>query len=140
MRKYFSKTAQASFTIEAAMIVPMLLAIFALIFTMLLYYHDKNVVGVIAHESVVMGCEKEEIDHAELEQYFRKRVQGKLLLFSHVDVETQVGEDGIRMVCRARKNKMSLKTEMYMSRTEPVKFIRNQHWLNRLGKEIGEIK
>ena len=140
MRRLFSKTVRASFTIEAAMIVPMLLAIFALILTMLFYYHDKNVVGVLAHETVVMGCGSEEINDVELEQYFQKRIRGKLLLFSGVDVEVQVREDGIGMICRTRKNRMSLKTEMYMSRTEPVNFIRKQRWLNRIGEQIGEIE
>ena len=135
-----SKALHGSFTIEAAMILPMLLGVFALILTMLFYYHDKNVVGAIAHETVVMGCGKEEMDVAVRDQYFQKRIQGKLLLFSGVDVETQVREEEIVMTCRARKNGMSLQSKMTMSRTKPTDSIRKWQWLNKIGEQIGEIE
>ena len=129
-----------SFTVEAAMIVPMLLVVFAIILTMLFYYHDKNVVGAIAHETVVMGCGEEKIDDADLEQYFQKRIREKLLLFSGVDVETQVREEEIQMTCRARKRGMSLNTRMTMSRTKPATSIRKWQWMDRIGEQIGEIE
>lgn len=133
-----SRTLHGSFTIEAAMIVPMLLAIFALLLTMLFYYHDKNVVEAIAHETVVMGCGEEGIDDFKLRQYFQKRIQGKLLVFSDVNVEAQVREDEIVMTCRARKRGMSLKTQMTMKRTVPVDFIRKRRWLDNIGEQIKE--
>lgn len=140
MRTSFPKTLRANFTVEAAIIVPMLLTIFAIIITLLFYYHDKNVVAAIAHETVVMGCGKEEITDAELEQYFQKRIRRKVLLFSTINAEAEVKEDRIVMTCLASKKRMTLKSQMSMSRTEPVHDIRKLRRLDRIKEQIGEIE
>ena len=121
-----TKKLQASFTIEATVIVPMILGIFALIVTLLFYYHDKNVVAAIAHETVVMGCDREEIEKQELEQYFREHTQGKLLVFSKVNPTVEIEKDTITIECVARRRMMKLQMKMSMNRTEPEQYIRRQ--------------
>lgn len=130
----------ASFTIEAAIIVPMILSVFVVIITLLFYFHDKNVITVISHETVVMGCGKEEIADVELERYFQKRIGRKLLLFSTAVPQAKVEEDKIIITCSARKKALRLRTKMSMNRTEPQRYIRNLRRLKKIGKQIGETK
>lgn len=132
-----TKTLRATFTIEAAVIVPVILFVFAMIITLLFYFHDKNVVAAIAHETVVMGCSKEEITDARLEQYFQKRMGRKLLLFSTADPQAEVEEDRIVLTCHARKKGMSMEIKMSMNRTEPEQYIRNLRRLKKIGEQIG---
>lgn len=143
MKRYscsIPKTLRASFTIEAAVIVPVILGVFAMIVTLLFYYHDKNVVGAIAHETAVMGCGQEEITAAELEQYFQKRLGNKLLLFSPAIPEAQVEQERIVIICHARKRRMKMQVQISMNRTEPEEFIRNMRRLGKIGEQIGEKK
>ena len=48
------KVWKGSITIEASVIVPMIFMVFALVITALFYYHDKNVVASVVHETVVL--------------------------------------------------------------------------------------
>lgn len=121
MKRYM----KGSFTIEASIIVPIILTIFALTVSALFYYHDKNVVSAIAHETLVMGCSKEEISEEEMETYFRTRLGQKLLLFQKVQVAAEVEQEEIAMVCTAKKKGMSLYVAMMMEKTDPEKYIWN---------------
>lgn len=132
------KKLNGTFTIEAAVIVPVILVVFSLLVTMLFYYHDKNIVTAISHETVVMGCRKEEITENELEEYFQMRVQKKLLLFGRVDVTARIDKDTIRIACRAKKGSMSLQAEMSMQQTEPEDYIRNLRRIEKLKEGIGK--
>lgn len=121
---------RGSFTIEASIIVPLILTIFALVVSMLFYYHDKNVVSAIAHETLVMGCSKEEISEEELEKYFRTRLGQKLLLFQGIQIAAKIEQEEITIVCTAKKKGMSLHIDMTMEKTDPEKYIWN---LQRIG-------
>lgn len=121
---------RGSFTIEASIIVPLILTIFALTVSTLFYYHDKNVVSAIAHETLVMGCSKEEISEEELETYFRTRLGQKLLLFQGVRITATIEQEEITMVCTAKKKGMSLYVDMTMVKTDPEQYIWN---LQRIG-------
>ena len=114
---------RGSFTIEASVIVPVILMVFAVVVTMLFYYHDKNVTAAITHETLVMGCGREGITAEEIEQYLQKRVGNKLLLFGSLNCETEIQDDQITVVCTARKKGMSLRSKMSMKRTNPEDFI-----------------
>lgn len=129
---------RGSVTIEAAVIVPLILMIFGLIMTIIFYYHDKNVVAAIAHETVVMGCGQEETTEAELEQYFQKRMQDKLLLFSAIYAKTEVEEGKITITCKGQKNKMLLQVQMRMSKTEPESYVRNLQKADRIKDQLEE--
>ena len=134
------KMLHGTFTIEAAVIVPVILGVFALVITLLFYYHDKNIVAGIAHETVVKGCGEQEISSEELEMYFQKRIRKKLLLFSSIHLEAGVEEDKVSILCRAEKKGMALRIEMSMNRTSPEQFIRNIRRVDKLEKQLGETK
>lgn len=138
--KVAKESLRGSITIEAAVIVPLILTVFALLVTVLFYYHDKNVVAAVAHETVVMGAGKEDISETELEQYVHARLRGKLLFFSDVSPKAEVEEKEIALTCQARKKRMSLQVKMSMNRTEPEKQVRNLRRLERIGEQVGEIE
>lgn len=124
------KEIKGSMTIEAAVIVPLILWVFMLIVLMLFYSHDKNVISVIAHETVVKASGDEAMTAEEIETYFQKRLNGKLLLFSWVDTEIKSEKEEICFGGTARRHRMALKIDMKMKRTEPEKMIRN---IRRIG-------
>jgi len=138
-----SRRFRGSFTIEASVIVPVILMIFSLILTMLFYFHDKNVVVAISHETLVMGCGKEQISAEELEQYLQRRVQRKLLLFEKVDVDAKVNDEKAGIVCSAKKKSMSMRVELHMCRTDPEQYIwklkRIEKIKDKIEEEIEEI-
>lgn len=121
---------RGSFTIEASVIVPLILMIFSLVVTMLFYYHDKNVVSAVVHETLVMGCSREEITEEEIEKYFQTRIGKKLLLFQTVRPIAEIENEEITIVCTAKKKGMSLYIDMIMEKTDPEKYIWN---LQRIG-------
>lgn len=123
------KEMKGTMTIEAAVIVPLILGMFLLLVWMLFYYHDKNVLSAIAHETVVMVCEKDDTIE-DVEAYFQKRVHGKLLLFRWADVDVAIEDEVVHLRGIARKNRMALEIEMKMKQTEPEKLIRN---IRRIG-------
>jgi len=134
MKKYVKGT----FTIEASFIVPVILLIFSVIITMLFYFHDKNVVSAITHETLAMGCSRDEISEEELEKYFLSRLNGKLILFSRPAVDAHIDGGQMQMECTARKEKMRLHVEMEMKHTDPEKHIWKLRRLKKLEEDIKE--
>lgn len=134
MKKYVRGT----FTIEASIIVPMILAMFSLVIIMLFYFHDKNVVTAITHETLAMGCSKEEVSEEELEKYFLSRLNGKLILFPMPVVNANMDGEQIHMECTAKKEKMRLYVEMEMKHTDPEKHIWKLRRLKKLEEDIKE--
>lgn len=135
---------KGSFTIEASVIVPVILMVFALVLTMLFYYHDKNAVAAISHETLVVGCGREKITPSELEQYLQMRIRGKLLLFGRIDVDAKTEDDEITIECSAKKKGMSMRVKMSMRRTEPEQYIWNLRRVEKIKEgmkeEIGETQ
>ncbi len=121
---------KGTITIEAAVIVPMILGVFVVIVWILFYYHDKNVIAAVSHETVVMMSKEDEIEEEQVEVYFQNAIQGKLLMFPWVDTDIQIDSKEVHMISTSRKNGMSLRVEMKMNRTEPEKYIRN---IRRIG-------
>ena len=121
---------RGSFTIEASVIVPIILTVFSLIITMLFYYHDKNVASAILHETLVMGCSREEVTEEELEKYFKTRLGQKLLLFSSAKIEAMIEQEEITVTCTVKKKRMSFYIDMMMKKTDPENYIWN---LQRIG-------
>lgn len=109
------KRMQGSFTIEASVIVPLIVVVFAVIMQMLFYYHDKNILIATASECVVIGSDKD---------LFLQMIDGKLLLLTDVTVEIERSEDQISLLCRASHGKMALQVERHMIQTEPERYIR----------------
>ena len=134
MKKYI----RGSFTIEAAMIVPMLLLVFGVLMSMLFYYHDKIVLMSVAHETLALGCMGEGMEMPELEHYFSSHAEKRLLLFTQVDQEIQLKEEEIKIVCRAKKKAMSLRVEYGMKRTAPEDYVRSVRKIIKMQEGIGK--
>lgn len=124
------KEVKGSITIEAAVIVPIILGVFVVIVWVLFYYHDKNVIAAVSHETVVLMCQEHDVDAEQVEDYFQNRIRGKLIIFPWVDTEILVNSAEIHMIGTSRKNGMSLRVEMKMKRTDPENYIRN---IRRIG-------
>lgn len=130
------KTVRGSLTIEAAVIVPILLWVFAVVIMLLLYYHDKNVVTVTAHETAVVGCGTKNMSSEEMEVYFQKRLFGKLLLFPNVDIEAKLEEKDVHVYCKAQKNGMMFRVKISMQKTEPEELLRKLRWIGEWNENI----
>lgn len=133
-----TRNLRGSFTIEASLIIPLILFVFSVLLYTLFYFHDKNIVTAIAHETLAVGSGREEVDEEELERYFYQRMNDRLLLFTQVDYEVSIDEEQIQMVCEAKKSNMVLKIESVMSRTAPEDYIRSVRKLTKIGEKIGE--
>ena len=132
------KRVRGSFTIEAAMLVPLLLLVFSVLMNMLFYCHDKVVFMSLAHETLALGCAREGMDKEELEHYFSARVKKRLLLFTQVEQEIQWGEEEIKVVCKAKKKAMSMEVEYGMKRTAPEDYVRSVRKIIKMQEGIGK--
>lgn len=131
------KPLHGSLTVEAAVIVPLILMVFSVLLNTLFYYHDKNIITGAAYETVVRGSSEEETD-SELEAYYQSRVKGKLLLFTYTTGEIEQEEDIVRITCTAIRKKMSLCIERATAKTNPEGYIRNIRKIEKLGEKVGE--
>lgn len=120
---------KGSTVVEMAYIMPLVLLCWMLIVFELFYYHDKSIIAGAAYESAVMGSElwAEEIEYrsAKIEDYFRERIQGKLLFYKNVEVGILVDTDKVRVKAEASKYLMFLKVEEQAAITEPEKVVRD---------------
>ena len=132
------KKLQGSFTIEAAVIVPLILFVFGVLLFILFYYHDKNVLLGTAHETVAIGSSRQNMKEEELENYFASRIKGKILIFPWVQSEAEIREEEVYIVCKAKKNTLSLKVESKAAKTEPEDYIRGVRKIEKIGEGIGE--
>lgn len=128
------KAYRGSFTVEASLIVPIILMMFAVLIYILFYYHDKNIMAGAAYETAVVGTERQDCEEEELERYFQRRVRGKLILFPSVQEKIQIEKESVTIVCRARKKRMKIEVSMSARRTEPEKFIRNIRKIKKKGQ------
>lgn len=132
------RSVRGTITIEASIIVPVILMIFSIVVTMLFYFHDKNLLSAIAHETLAMGCGKEEISENELEEYFLSRIKGKLILFPAPTVNVAMEKEKMVIDCLARKEKMKIHVEMEMNDTNPETHIWERKRLEKIKENIKE--
>lgn len=131
------KSLRGSLTIEAAVIVPLILLVFSVLIHILFYYHDKNVIICTAYETVVYGsCEEQKTD-LELEDYYQSRIKGKLLLFTYTIGEVEQEDDTVKITCTAVGKQTSLRIERMSVRTDPEGYIRNIRKIEKLGEKVG---
>lgn len=128
---------KGSVTVEAAFLVPIIFMVIAVVISILFYYHDKNVIAGVAHETVTV-CSRSEMTEAEIESYFYEQLGEKLLLFGYVDVELEEMDKELCLNCTARKNGMNLNIVANMKRTSPESQIRTMRLLQRLENLVGE--
>lgn len=130
------KRVRGTFTVEAAVIVPVILFVFGVLLHILFYYHDKNIAMSVAHETLAIGAGREEWTKEEMEAYFSRRANGKLLLFPSVDGVVEMQEEKIQIQCSARKGLFSFQTEYVIKRTEPENYIREVRKFVKIQEEI----
>ena len=132
------KIVRGSVTVEAAVIVPLIVFIFVVLVNIFFYYHDKNILLSTAHETAALSVARENMQEADLESYFFSRMEGKLLLFDSVGCEVMMKEDYVVITCDGYKDSMSLELECKMKKTKPEKFIRDVRKVEKTGEGIVE--
>ena len=118
------------------MIVPMILMVFSVLMYLLFYYHDKTILWGTAHETLAIASSLPEEEIEEAQEYFDKRIRGRLLLFSYVDRELELGEQKVSMRCKTSKKGMSIDFVCEMSKTEPEAYIRNIRKIEKIGQGV----
>lgn len=131
------KKLQGSFTIEAAYLIPLILLIIGVLFHVLFYYHDKNILLGTAHEAAAYGAGLEIADKDAIESYFIARIRGKTLLLTEVENKVTVTDEEVTVICNASKSKMSLQVECSVNRTNPEDYIRSVRKIKKIGEGIG---
>ena len=120
---------KGSTIVEMAYLMPVVLFCWMLVIFALFYYHDKSVIAGAAYESAVVGselwAEETEYRSAKIEDYFRERIQGKLLFYKNIEVSILVDRTEIKVGAIASKYLMRLKVEERAAVTEPEKVIRD---------------
>lgn len=129
------KKVKGSVTIEATVVVPLILFVLGTLFYTLFYYHDKNVLLVGAHETAVYGVGREQQKEMDLENHFRSGVEGRLLLFQQLQPKVEVSNKQVTVFCVATKSPMVLQVECKMNRTEPETYIRTIRKIKKLGEK-----
>ena len=113
------------YTVEAAIIVPLFLLVFGVSINLLFYYHDKNVIGAAAYETVAIGSGRYDHEADDLEGYFQKRVEGRTFLFSKVTGKVEMTEDKVEITCETGKGIMKIALKRQMCITDPEDYIRS---------------
>ena len=119
------KNQNGSFTIEASFVVPIILMVFMASVYIIFYFHDKNILSGAAYEAAVVGSERKSYKKEELEAYFRRRIKGKLIVFSDVKENIEVEKEEITVTCSAKKRRMKINVSASVKQTEPETYIRN---------------
>lgn len=130
------KQIQGSVTIEAAVIVPLILLLFVIALHTLFYYHDKNILEAVAHETMALGSHEKELQDEELEEYFQSRIQGRLLLFRTIESKIENKEREVELVCSGQKGQMSIRLERVMAISKPERYIRNVRKIEKIGEGV----
>lgn len=131
-----NRRVRGSFTIEAAVIVPMILFIFIVLLHILFYWHDKNILTSTAHETVSYGSEAVEMTKVDLENYFSSRIRGKLLLFERITCLITLDKSNVTIEAQAQKGYMKVMTRCSMVLTKPEEYIRNHRKLEKIREEM----
>lgn len=115
---------KGSFTIEAAILIPLLFFLFAATIHVFFYYHDKNILAGAAYETAVVGTERTEWEEEELKQYYYNLITGKLLWFPGASVEIEETEDEMIVSVKAQYRGMQVRAKAVMADTHPETAIR----------------
>lgn len=128
------KHIRGSFTIEAAIIVPLILFIFGNLLHILFYWHDKNILMSTAHETTAIGSSRSEMSESEIEYYFFSRIKGKLLLFDRVQCRSYIEDEKVTIEWDGSKRALKTRGKYSMKKTDPENYIREIRKLKKLGE------
>lgn len=127
-----------SVTVESAFVIPLVLAVFGVVLTLLFYYHDKALLLSATQETATYASNREEKSEKKIREHMKSLVEGRMLLLGEPAVEVDVEERGIRISCSAKAGTLSLKVDGYMARTNPEDYIRMFRKLEKLEEEVKE--
>lgn len=130
---------KASFTVEAAFVIPLILFLFVILMYLFFYYHDKTVLIAGVQEAAVYGCGRSMPKEQEIEAFLLNQIDNRLLLFSKVEDEVQIKKDEIIVCCWSESKGMRIEANVAHSRTEPERFIRNIRKLEKIGEKVEEV-
>ena len=74
---------------------------------------------------------------ADLTEFYRERIQGKLILFPHTEVSIEESEKRVRVNVYAERKKMKLQIRQSASIVEPERKIRRKRLLEEVKDSIG---
>lgn len=126
---------KASITIEMAYIMPTVVLMLLLTIYTIFYYHDKNILIGSAGETAVLGAQIERQrreNKADLHNFYRERVKGKLILLHLTGVEITEGKNWIEVTAWAGKSRMRVSVKQKAIVPEPEKKIRKKRQLESL--------
>lgn len=130
---------KASATIEMLYIMPVFFMVFIATVYTTFYYHDKAIISGAVHETAavvsLLDRKGKGVDHADAEALFSQRVQGKLILFSGANVQTNVSKNEVVIEASANKRHMKVRAKGVCAITKPEEYIRNLRRIGKLGKE-----
>lgn len=128
------KKVRGSLTIEAAYVIPLILMVVGVVFFILFYCHDKNILLGTAHETAVYGAGQKDVDESMLEVYFTQKIKGKLLLFTKAESQIRIEERAVHVSCRGIYGKVTLQVACFVKKTDPEGYIRNVRRLIKIGE------
>ena len=129
------RTVSGVITVEMTYIVPMIFFIFVMIIYTVFYYHDKNI--LIGAAGAQMTRKPETDGKADLTEFYRERIQGKLILFPHTEVSIEESEKRVRVNVYAERKRMKLQIRQSASIVEPERKIRRKRLLEEVKDSIG---
>ena len=121
---------KGSFTIEATMIIPMILLIVCTAITILFYWHDRIVLKGIVYETTVVASERGSLGDQELKDNAEKFIRGKLLWFPGAIVTVEKTNETVTVTARASHRGLVAEAEGKMPITCPEKTIRRKEYID----------
>lgn len=124
-------------TVELAYLIPVILLVFQLVIYSVFYYHDKNILIGAAGETAAAAAQYERKAGGQRttdwEVFLREQIEGKLILFSQVDVLAVRTDDKIEITVSAQKGNLRVEVLQRAVILKPEKTIRRiqilQKWM-----------
>lgn len=132
------KSIKGSMTIEAAYLIPLVLLVLGVVFHVLFYYHDKNILLGTMHEVAAYGAGLEQVEEELLENYLLLRTKGKLLLYTEPEPEIEITDEKIMVACTVKRSRTSMKVACSVNRTDPEDYIRSVRKIIKIGEGKGK--
>ena len=130
------KDLKASFTVEAALLIPLIMVVFGVLLSLLLYYHDRMLLVSAVQESAVYGSSRENKTDKEIEKHLRELIEGRLLLLKDFRIEIDNQKTVCKVSCTVNHSVFQLGVESKMIKTEPEQYIRTIRKLEKIGDEV----
>lgn len=107
---YRKRELKGSAVVEMSYIIPMILFLFVMIIHAVFYYHDKAVLNGAAGETAVLGAQtaRRKGTEYDLEEFFHKRTEGKLIYMTDPDVSVEEDEESVTVKASAARSFMRL--------------------------------